>query len=825
MFAFLPMNDLKFAVRQVRKHPGFSTLVVLILGLGIGANTAVFSALEVLVLRSLPVGAPEQLVILRTVRTQSSAVPLANNWVSYSTYEHVRDQAHSLSGVIALNGSRNSRTLVATGLGRTEPMRVMTSDVSGNYFPVLQVVPSLGRLIAPEDDRRDAPQAVAVLSHAFWRREFGGDPGAIGKAVRIENVVFEIVGVAPAGFSGVKIGEAIDVWTPLEMMPAVSPRIGGNLHKPDWFGLIAMGRLRQGISHEAAAAEIDVLYQQQRAEVRPQDSPGERARFWGTMELERGASGFASDVRSKSRPVLGILLVVVALVQMITCANVASLSLARLASRQREFAARAALGAGRGRLLGQLVTESLLLVGGGVLLGLLIMQWGFSIARSNGIDAQASGGIFLFMLLISALTGLIVAVVPALKSSRIDLASALKSQAASASGGTRQTLQKALVVVQIAVSGCLLAGTGQFVRTVQNLQRVDVGFPTENLLLVEVESPRDSAGARQTALGHELRQVIEALPGVQHVTFSEHALLNDMITQARIKVPGYIDVPGEDMSVQFVSAGPDFFETIGIPLLRGNGLLADRSLDSPHAGAKAVICEAIARRFFGATDPIGRLIQRGDSQYEIIGIARNTKYRNLREDAELVCYIPQGGTPERRIGFQIRASGDTQALASAITSIVRGMDPKMRMRRVETIEAALSRATREDRMIAAGVGGFSMLALLLTSLGLYGMLAYDVAQRTKEIGVRIALGGQSGNIIILILRQGLQLTAVGAAFGLAAAIALIRVIEHRLYGVSAVDPVVFSATVAALVLVACAACWLPARRATNVDPMEALRYE
>jgi putative ABC transport system permease protein len=818
------VQDVRYAVRLVRKHPGFSALVVLILGLGIGANTVVFSALEVLVLRSLPVGDPEQLVLLRTTRTAGNAVPLSNHWISYATYEHVRDHGDSLSGVAVVNGSRNLRTLIPSGLGRVEPLGVMTSDVSGNYFALLQIAPTLGRLLTPEDDRREAPRAVAVLSHAFWRRAFGGDPGVVGKTVRIEAVTFDIVGVAPRGFAGVKIGEPIDVWTPLEMMPAVNPRTGSSLHRPDWFGLVAIARLRPGIARDTAAAQVNALYQQQGAALRPQDSPVERARVWGTMDLEQGTSGFASEMRNRGRPILGILLVVVTLVLLITCANVASLSLAHLASRQRELAARTALGAGRGRLLAQLVTESLLLVGGGALLGLLMMRWGFSIARAYGVDAQPSGEILLFVLLVSSVTGLIVAVIPALKSSRIDLSSVLKSEAGSATG-SRQMLQKLLVVVQIAVSGCLLVGTGQFVRTVQNLQKVDVGFPTAGLLLVEIEAPRDYTAEGQTALRREVLQSIQAVPGVQHVTFSEHALLNDTITQVRITVPGYVDVPGEDMTVQFVSVGPDFFETLGIPVLRGHGRLADRSLGSRQAAATAVISEAVARRFFGATDPIGRVIQRGGSQYEVVGVAKNTKYRSLRDDAELVCYIPLGGTPARRIGFQIRTIDDPRGLARAIPGIVQRIDPRTRMRRLETIEAALARATQEDRLIAASVGGFSLLAMLLTSLGLYGMLAYDVGQRTKEIGVRIALGGRSGAIVALILKQSLRLTAVGAVVGIVAAVLLVRLIEHRLYGISPVDPMMFAVTIAVLVVVACVACWVPARRAATLDPMTALRAE
>jgi predicted permease len=746
------LQDLRYALRQVRKQPGVAALVVLILGLSIGANIVVFSALEVLVLRALPVGEPEQLVLLRSARTAPNGTPIANDWVSYDTYAHIRDHARSLSGVLALNGSRNLRTLIPGGFGRSEPLQATTSDVSGNYFSLLQIAPALGRLLAADDDRREAPRAVAVLSYAFWQREFGADTRIIGKPVQIENVIFEIVGVAPPGFSGVKVGEPVDVWTPLEMMPMVSPRIGSSLHQPDWFGLIAMARLRPDITRAAAAAEIRLLHRQVGAAMRPRNSAGEHARAWGTMELERGASGFGNEMRSRAGPMLGIVLVVVTLIQMVTCANVASLSLARLASRRRELAARTALGAGRGRLLAQLVTESLVLVGGGVLLGLLMMWWGFSIARSYRIDAQPSPGILFFVLLMSSVTGLIVAVIPALTSTRIDLSSALKSEAGSATGRSRQVLQKALVVVQIAVSGCLLAGTGQFVRTVQNLQKVDVGFSTVGLLLLEVETPRDDAGMRQAVVRDELTQAVAMIPGVRHVTFSEHALLNDTITQARITVPGYVDVPGEDMTVQFASVGPDFFDTLGIPVLRGHGLFAKRLPGTRETGSIMVVSEALVRRFFSGADPLGRVIQRGGSQYEIVGVAKNTKYRNLRDDAELVCYIPQGHTPSPRIGFQIRTSGDSRTVAGAIPAIVRRIDPKVHVRRVETIEASLERATREDRMVAACVGGFSVLAMLLTSLGLYGLLAFDIGQRVKEIGVRIVLGGRSDHIIALVFK-------------------------------------------------------------------------
>ncbi len=816
-------QDIRYALRQVRRHPGFSALVVLILGLGIGANIVVFSALEVLVLRSLPVGAPEQLVLLSTTRTAGNSAPIVNNWVSYDTYEHLRHHATPFTGVLALNGSRNLRTLISDS--RSEPLQVTTSDVSGNYFSLLQIAPAIGRLIVPDDNRREAPRAVAVLSDAFWQREFGGDPHVVGRTVQIENVVFEIVGVAPAGFSGVKVGESVDVWTPLEMMPLVSPRFGRSLHRPDWSGLFAMARLRPEITREAATAQINLLYQQLGAARRPQDSAGEHARAWGTMQLERGASGFDSEMRSRAGPILSILLMAVTLVQMITCANVASLSLARLTSRRREFAARTALGADRSRLLVQLVTESLLLVGGGVVLGLLLMQWGFSIARSYRIDAQPSLEILLFVVLVSSVTGLIVAVMPAFKSTRIDLSSVLKSEPGSATAGSRQVLQKALVVVQIAVAGCLLAGTGQFVRTVENLQAVDVGFPTTGLLLVDIEMTRADAGGRRAVVRDELVRAFAAIPDVQHVTFSQHALLNDTITQARVHVPGYIDVPGEDMTVQFASVGPDFFTTLGIPVLRGHGLLAERSPDTRQIEPMAVVSEAVVRRFFSGADPLGRVIQRGDSQYRIVGVAKNTKYRDLRDDAEPVCYIAQGRTPSSRIGFQIRTNGDTRAVANAVPAIVLGIDPGIRVRRVETIEAALDRATREDRLIAAIVGGFSILALLLTSLGLCGMLAYDVGQRTKEIGVRIALGGRSGDIIALVLKQGLQLTAIGAVLGLGAAVILVRLIDYRLYGASPVDPMLFAVTIAALLAVACVACWLPARRAAMLDPMNALRAE
>lgn len=820
-------QDVRYGLRQMRKHPGFASIVMLILAIGIGANTAVFSTLDILLLRPLPVPAPEQLALVQITRLQGPAGGAPSNFVSPAIYERLDGHLQSFTGLVALHGSSGRRSLVPSGFGRSETIRGRASDVSGNYFSVLQVRPFLGRLLLPEDDRSDAPRAVVVLSHGFWETAFGGDRAVVGKSVLIENVSFEIVGVAPPGFSGVKTGEPVEMWTPLQMLPIVNPRIGGNLRAGGWGnGFLVLGRLRPGISFGQAEAELDVVSQQEMAALRPDVAPADRQRVLGKMGLTPGAGGFGSDVRRKAGPLLSILLTVVVLVQIIACANVASLSLARLASRQRELAARTALGAGRGRIVRQLLTESLLLVSGGALAGLLLVYWGLVAARAQGLDASANGMILLFVLAISVVTGVIVAVVPALRSSRIDLVSALKNQGGGLGGGSGQGLLRAMVVIQLSVSGCLVAGTGYLVRTVQNLQEVDLGFRVENLLLVRVSLPGDYDPIRRGGLAQELLRATAELPGVSHATFSTGGLLGGGISQGPMEVSGYLPRPGEDLTGHYVFIGPDFFEAVGLPLVRGRALAwADVFAEPRPLVQKTVINEAVARRFFAGADPIGRHFNWGPGEYEIVGVAKNTKYRDLREESALVCYVPDGRINSSTIAMQIRATGNPRALAASMAALVNRLDPNARVQTPETIADVMAQATQEERMIATGVGAFSALALLLTALGLYGLLAYNVAQRTREIGVRMALGGRAGDIVALIVKQGVKLVLVGWLVGVVAAVALVRVIASRLYGVSAVDPFTVLGTGCLLGAVALLACWLPARRAAKVDPMVALRCE
>jgi macrolide transport system ATP-binding/permease protein len=818
--------DVRYGVRMLARRPGLSTVIVLILGLGIGANTAVFSALEVLVFRTLPVPTAEELVVVTSVRTSGPDGSVSSVYLSGALFAALRDRASSLAGVLTLNGSGGSRALIASGAGLSEPVQVRTSDVSGSYFSVLQVTPRLGRLIAPEDDQEGDPRAVAVISHALWQRQCGGDPRVVGQTVLIEKTPFEIIGVAPEGFGGVKGGEPIEVWTPLSMLPTVNPRFGRNLSNTNWEGLFIIGRLRTGFTRAAATAEIDGLYQQLMLETRPNVADDERARVWGRIVLEPGASGVAGNVRTRGGPVLGILLVVVVLVQVIACANVASLSLARLASRQRELAARTAMGATRGRVVRQLLTEAMLLVVGAAVLGGGLVQWGFVAARAHGLEVQPNGWILLFGLGLLVATGLIVALVPALKSTRIDLATALKGQSSTLAGRGRSRLHQALVVVQLAVCGCLLTGTGYFVRTLQNLHDVDLGFEGESLLMVALETPTDYDAKRRGALVREVMQALKAAPGVSHVTYSVTGLLTGGTSQGPITVDGYGPQKNEDMTMRFVFIGPEFFAAVRLPLAQGRELTPDEVYAPTRGGTpKAVVNDAMVRRFFGATEPIGRHFQWGDDEYEIVGVAQNAKYRSLREDNLPICYVPWPVFGSPLVALQVRANGEPLALAASLPAILRQIDPNLRLRSTQTMADILSQATREERMTAIGIGAFSVLALLLTSLGLYGMLAYQVTQRTREIGVRTALGGRPGAIIRMILRQGLALTAVGWITGIVAAMGLIRLVASRLYGVSGADPIALLASAVLLAFVALLACWLPARRAAKVDPIVALRCE
>ena len=843
--------ELKYALRQFVKRPGFTAVAVLILALGIGSNTAVFTIIDSLLLRGLPVRDPEGLMLVQGDGVGGNTGAIGR--FSYPTFEQFRDHARTLAGVASVE--RSTHTLTAVSLGQDTTVQILVDGVSGNFFSFLGVPASLGRTLTPEDDRKNAARAEVVLSYSFWQSQFGSDPAVLGRTVLIDTTQFTIVGVAPRGFNGVFVGsQQVSLWMPIQMFPIMDPGTVSQFQGPmaaKQFSQSLMARLQPGVTPQAASAELDVMFKSVLADT---GISAKTLRSFGfdRIDLQPGGSGFIGG-RNQVKALLDILMAVVGAVLLVACANVASLLLARTAVRQRELALRTALGAGRLQIIRQLMLESVLLAVAGGILGLLFARWGTStlvsyLPAGQMLDLNPDARVLAFAIGVTAAAGIIVGLIPALRFSRMDLSSAMKEQATTLAGGSGQRLNQVLVAAQIAFSVCLLAGAGLFVRTLENLKNVDPGFNHAHVLTVYLPFVKGSNLARRTTVSRDLYAAVQALPGVSGATFSwgGGGLLSGggSVRGNSFGVPGYAPAPGEPRPQAFASfVGPRFFETLGIPILQGRGIEMSDAFPvagpaGPGAPGKIVINESLARRYFAGRDPIGRQIRVPDDQtaaavgikpvpYTIIGVVKDTKQLSLRDTGLLEVYYPCAEVSNLPDGLimEMRAAGDPTLLASVFDRALHRVDPNMIAPYITTLDDAIGRTLAPEAMIAQSSGFFSLFALLLACLGLYGVLAYNVTQRTREIGVRMALGARSGDILSLVLRQGMTLTCIGCVAGVAAAMVLSHLIASRLYGVPALDPITFTLTVVLLLAVALLACWLPARRATKVDPMVALRAE
>jgi predicted permease len=836
-------SDLKYAVRQVAKNPGFAAIVVLILALGIGSNTAVFAAADALLLRGLPVREPRQLALVGVNGIQNFTGRLDS--FAYPAFQQFRDRARSLSDVVAINSARLS--VLATAAGQDSAVNVRADEVSGNFFSALGVPPFLGRTLTPDDDREQAPRAVVVLSHAYWQRSFGGDPSILGQTIQVEKVSCSVVGIAPPGFFGVTPGVPTDLWLPLQMAALVTPSQAAQFHNFHSFWLHLMGRLRPGVSRETAAAELDLLFQGELANEGLFRAPAwAKVGRFGRVNLLPGGSGFLPDP-DRVTSLLTILLVVTGFVLVIACANVTSLLQAKIAVRQRELAVRMALGAGRGRVLRQLVTESLLFAAAGGVFGLILAHWGALVLFNylpgrQTLDLSPDGRVLLFATGLSGAAAVCIGLVPALRVSRLGLMSVLKAHGQSVAGGS-QRASKTLVIGQIAISVCLLAGAGLFVRTLENLKNVDLGFRRDDLLLVNAGFDRHYNAARRAILLKGVLAGLQALPGVRNVTVFTGGLLNNSMVQA-VQVDGYVPRGTEQMSGHLSYVSPGYFTTVGTPLLHGRefndedmaamagqSLIANDAAPDPKAPAApglAIINEAFARQFFRGGDPLGHIIRGGAGQpYRIVGVVGNSVYDDLRVTRAPEFYLPfsalnTSGT--NTLSFQVHTSQDPLTLTAGIRAALQQVDPKITVS-FRTMDDLLDNKLAQERLVARLSSSFSLFALMLACLGLYGVLTFNVTMRTREIGVRMALGAQTKGIVALVVGQGVRLALIGCGIGVAAALALSRLISSSLYGVPAADPLTFAAVVALLLVVALLACLLPAWRAARVDPLVALRAE
>ena len=835
------VQDLRYGLRMLLKNRGFTAVAVLTLALGIGANTAIFSLINAVMLRMLPVREPERLALFAEVDTRGTRESF-----SYPLYERFLDHQSSFTGICAASSEgRMWMTVSAPGAGSaTESVRA--EKVSGNFFSVLGVNAVLGRILTAADDRPGDPQPVVIISHRFWQRRFGRDAAVVGRNIVLNDVPFTIVGVAPPGFFGFEVGSRPEVWLPLQMHPQVSTGPFKTALKEPGFGwLQLMGRLQPGVSREEARAEMDLVYQRRLAESAAAhgskwSEEERRKHFARKVVLQSGATGWTELRKDFGQP-LFLLMWAVGLVLLIACANVANLLLAHAAARQKELALRLAIGAGRGRLLRQLVTESLLLAGLGGTLGTLFSVWGTEVLltylprRPDPILLQVGpdGRVFVFTLGVSVVTGLLFGLAPALRNTRLDLTAALKEQ----TGGTsasRLKINKILVITQVALSVFLLAGAGLFVRSLQKLKSINTGFTQENLLQFGLDGGQGYDVTRLVLLYEQTLQRLESLPGVRAASFTSIPLLTGSGWSDRFVPEGYAPESDEKLTFHGMRVGPRFFETMDIPLLLGRDFTArdtkqDGKRAEPSAPSVAVINQSLARRFFGTNNPLGRrftLGSRAQESIEIVGVVTDAKYRNLRDPAPPTFYLPFFQRPnEWRVTFEVRTLRDPSSLVAALPPLLREIDPRLQVLGSYTMEQMVDESLLQERILAQLAGFFSVSALLLAALGLYGVLAYGVACRTREIGIRLAVGANRGEVIGLVIKQGLKLVCVGALIGLSAALAAMRVVKSLLYETAPTDAATFVGVTLLLVLVALVACWLPARRAAKIDPMTALRYE
>ena len=823
---------------MLRKNPGFTAVAVVTLALGIGANTAIFSLINALLLRSLPgVKDPQQLVLVTDKGAGSH---------SYTLYERLHDRSQSLSGVFAVAGPRK---MTIVGQHAAGPESVQAQAVSGNFFDVLGVPAALGRTLTANDDLRGRPQAVVVLSYNFWQRRFGLNPAVIGTTITLDDTPFTIVGVGARGFSGFTVEQRPDVWWPFWMMPQVDG--------PDaleGFGEVTSqwvqigGRLKAGEAPAQVRSELHVIVKQLFEEQVDKFASSEKDRqsfLDHRIELVSGGTGY-SNVRREFEKAFLLLMTTAGLVLLIACTNLAGLLLARGTARQREFNLRAALGADRLTLIRQLGTESLLLAGVGGILGLLLAQWGVRLLASYipgygttvHLTLTPDLRVLMFTFAISAFTGMLFGLIPAWCGTRLDMAAALKEQSGAVQGReSGRRWSQALVVFQIALSCCLLIGAGLFVRTLHKLMTLDVGLNRKNLLVFDLDLGKDYDAARWVNLRQELLRRLEGLPGAVSATFSNIQSLggNEDVWGGPYKVaaPGAGSSAETGLEIRGTAVGPRYFETMGIPLRRGRSFTSQDELAAQADPAKqatraVVIDETSARRLFGAEDPVGKVLQPIGKSWplmEVIGVAQDVLHKPVRWGPRISIYALE---PRRDPGwtfFYLRTLGDPLRAAAGIRQMVWELDPKVEVSGLQTVSALFDEQLRRERTICQVAGFFSLSALTLACLGLYGILSYGVARRTREIGLRMALGAQRYSVLSMVIRRGMVLVLVGGGLGVILAMALTRIVSSLLYGVTPTDPLTFALTVLLLGAVALVSCWLPARRAARIDPMAALRYE
>jgi predicted permease len=834
--------DIRIAFRTWRAAPALTAIVLASIALGIGANTAIFTLVDQILLRRLPIHAPDRLV-----QVTRSGPFYGSNWgdgseISVPMYEHLRRNATVFDGMLA----RFGYTVHIGYEGQTE--RIQAELVSGTYFQTLGVGAAAGRTLLPEDDGTPGSPSLVVLSHAFWQARFGGDQAVVGRAVVINAVPYTVAGVAREGFSGMELGRPAQVFLPLTMKAQITPGWDA-LDDPRFAWVRVFARLKPGVGAEQALAALQPLYRAQIAD--EVTLPGfanaaERARqqyLTSEAHVLPGGQGRSNFRRTTTTP-LWVLMAIAGGLLLIASANVANLLLARAAGRRREMSIRIAVGATRGQLARQLLIESLLLALAGGALGLLVARAGAPLVLGffatpelpEPVATTPDARILAFSFLLSAVTGLLFGLAPAIYASRPDVTATLKDEAGSVMGGGSARVRKGLVAVQVALSLLMLTGAGLFIRTLDNLMAVDVGFRTESLLSFSIDPTNNGySPERARQFTTTLLEQVRSLPGVTAAGFSTQRLLDGNEWNGNVTVPGY-EPTGDGAPLAWMNTvSPGYFDAMGIPLLRGREF-TDR--DTYREGADdvpsyrvAIVNETFARRYFEGRDPVGHRIGLGGDPgtpltIEIIGLARDSKYTDVRADTPPQVFFAQL-EQQRPGGFTgyVRTSQPPAATFTALRGAVQALDPNLPVHTTRTLDSQVRASLRNERMIATMAGIFGTLATLLALVGLYGVMSYTVSRRRREIGVRMALGAGAGRIARMIVREVLVVAALGIALGLPLVWWLGRYVESQLFGVQPHDPGALAAAVALLATVSLAAGLIPSIRAARVSPTTALRQD
>ena len=832
------LQDLRYGIRMLLKKPGFTLIAVLSLALGIGANTAIFSLLDAVLIKSLPVQEPQELVLFGKGEDQGASLgpPIGNvDLFSYPFYRQVQQRSDVFSGVASLLSMTWTVHGFVNSSSDIEQLEVQL--VSGTYFPLLGVNAGLGRVLTEADDQNPGGHPVAVVSYAWWQQRLGGDPSAIGKTIKIDETTYNIVGVAPKEFFGTTVGSAPDMWIPLAMEKQLPPAHWDGRGNDNWRSLFLIGRLKNGVTAEQGNAVVNLLFKQylratagaEPTAKRLQDI--ERASF----ELTPVSRGL-STLRQQFSLSLKVLMGFVGLVLLIASADVANLLLAHGAARRREFAVRIAVGAGRLRLVRQLFTESALLVALGAIAGAALAWWGtrlLLVMASDGPEAlplQVTPNIrvLAFTIGASVLCAVVFGTAPALRAARVEPNTSLKGGKTSALSTLRNPLGKAFVVAQVALSLLLLVGAGLFVRTLINLQRIPTGFNQENALLFRVDTSATGYKEKDPKLPALLREVeekVKAIPGVQAASLAFFIFNQGLWTS-----PAYTreqpDMAPALRTIRNNVVGPDFFAAMGIPLVSGRGFGPQ---DTASSQKVAVISESLAQRFFPDGSPIGKRFgidgPNSTEAMEVIGVVKDAKFGTLTEGVKPIAFYPHSQQPGPLANLVVRFSGPASAVVPQVRQTLKQINSNLPVDDVVSMSDHVGRSLVQQKLVARLATFFGLLALLLACVGLYGVMSYGVARRTNEIGIRMALGAQGRSVLWLVLREALLLVVIGLVVGVLASLALTKTAASLLYELKPNDPLTIVTATALLTAVALLAGFLPARRAARVDPMIALRDE